>query len=64
MINTTHTLPFEQRLKMAQATIDAHLTRAKPAHRQVLLNGLWARWINHFVLNNKPALHAAKGGKS
>lgn len=45
----TNTLPFEQRLKMAQAVIDAHLQRAKPAHRQILLNSMWARWINRTV---------------
>lgn len=57
------TLPFEQRLKMAQATIDAQLQRAKPANRQSLLNGLWARWINHNVLNHKPTLQLMQGGK-
>lgn len=59
----TTTLPFEQRLKVAQATIDAQLQRAKPANRQTLLNGLWARWINHNVLNNDPALQVLQGGK-
>lgn len=59
----TTTLPFEQRLKVAQATIDAQLQRAKPANRQTLLNGLWARWINHNVLHNSPALQVLQGGK-
>ncbi|QTR53127.1 hypothetical protein [Thiothrix unzii] len=56
----TNTLPFEQRLKMAQAVIDAHLQRAKPAHRQILLNSMWARWINRTVFNHKPTLREVK----
>ena len=56
----TNTLPFEQRLKMAQSVIDAHLQRTKPAHRQALLNSMWARWINRTVFNHKPTLREVK----
>ena len=52
---TTNTLPFDMRLKMASAVIDAQIRRAKPANRQAMTNGLWARWINSNVLGNRPA---------
>lgn len=55
MITTTNNLPFELRLKMASAVIDAQLRRAKPANRQAVMNGLWARWINSNVLGNRPS---------
>lgn len=62
MNHPTPVIPFEQRLNMAQATIDTLLQRAKPAHRQCLLNSLWARWINQNILGKKPALRAVQGG--
>lgn len=60
MITTTNTLPFEQRLKMAQATIEAQLQRAKPANRSALLAKLWVSWINSNILDEQPTV---KGGK-
>ncbi|EIJ33365.1 hypothetical protein [Thiothrix nivea] len=55
MITTTNTLPFEQRLKMAQATIEAQLQRAtKPANRSALLAKLWVSWINSNILDVQP----------
>lgn len=57
------TLPFELRLKVAQAMIEAQLQRAKPVNRQTLMNGLWSRWINHNVLGKKPVLQVLQGGK-
>lgn len=60
MITTTNNLPFEQRLKMAQAVIESHLQRAKPSHRQILLNSMWSRWINRNIMNSKPTLRGVK----
>lgn len=60
MISTTNELPFELRLKMASAVIDAQVQRAKPTHQQSLLNGLWARWINDYALHNKAAAREVK----
>lgn len=60
MITTTNTLPFEQRLKMAQATIEAQLQRAKPANRSAMLAKLWVSWINSNILDEKPTV---RGGQ-
>lgn len=56
MIATTNNLPFELRLKMASAVIDAQVKRAKPTNQQCMLNGLWSRWINSNVLGNRPSV--------
>lgn len=60
MISTTNNLPFELRLKMASAVIEAQVKRAKPVNQQCLLNGLWARWINDYALHNKATAREAK----